>query len=235
MSDALALIAQRLRATPRHAEGGTDALHDLVVVPALREAIVGNLLPPGERLTEVSLAARLGVSRTPVREAFAQLEREGLVTVIPRVGVFVREVTARDVEETYTVRIALESLAVELATARRSPLGTARLDEVLVEMANAVAAANEDEYTAALDRFYAVIMSLADNLTLHATHHSLLGPVRRLRRIAMTQPGRMEASYKQSVLIRNAIAEGDPRGTQLMREQLEHACGAAMDALRTGR
>jgi len=234
MSDALALIAQRLRATPRHAEGGTDALHDLVVVPALREAIVGNLLPPGERLTEVALAARLGVSRTPVREAFAQLEREGLVTVIPRVGVFVREVTARDVEETYTVRTALESLAVELATQRRTPLGIARLDEVLADMARAVEAADEVEYTAALDRFYAVIMSLADNLTLHATHDSLLGPVRRLRRIAMSYPGRMEASYKQSVLIRNAIAEGDVRGPDLMRDQLAHACRAAMDALRAG-
>jgi len=235
MSDALALIAQRLRATPRHAEGGTDALHDLVVVPALREAIVGNLLPPGERLTEVALAARLGVSRTPVREAFAQLEREGLVTVVPRVGVFVREVTARDVEETYTVRTALESLAVELATQRRTPLGTARLDEVLADMAKAVEASDEVEYTASLDRFYAVIMSLADNLTLHATHHSLLGPVRRLRRIAMSQPGRMEASYKQSVLIRNAIADGDVRGPDLMRDQLAHACRAAMDALRAGR
>jgi DNA-binding GntR family transcriptional regulator len=231
----LAEIAQRLRATPRHADGGTDGLRDLVVVPALREAIVGNLLPPGERLTEVSLAARLGVSRTPVREAFSQLEREGLVTVVPRVGVFVREVTERDVEETYTVRTALEALAVELATQRRSALGTARLDEVLADMARAVAATDEVEYTAALDRFYAVVMSLADNLTLHATHHSLLGPVRRLRRIAMTQPGRMAASYKQSVLIRDAIADGDPRGPELMREQLAQACRAATAALRAGR
>ncbi|HEV7777143.1 MAG TPA: GntR family transcriptional regulator, partial [Luteibacter sp.] len=78
MSDALAEIAERLRSTPRHVEGGTDALCDLVVVPALREAIVGNMMRPGERLTEVTLAARLKVSRTPVREAFAQLEREGL-------------------------------------------------------------------------------------------------------------------------------------------------------------
>jgi DNA-binding GntR family transcriptional regulator len=231
MPDALAAIADRLRSTPR----GGDALHDLVVVPALREAIVGNLMPPGARLTETALAASLGVSRTPVREAFAQLEREGLVTVIPRVGVFVREVSERDVEETYTVRAALESLAVELATARRSPLGIARLDEVLAQMGKAVAASDEVDYTAGLDRFYAVIMSLADNATLHATHHSLLGPVRRLRRIAMTQPGRMKASHKQSVRIRDAIAKGDPKGPALMREQLENARKAAMAVLRSGR
>jgi DNA-binding GntR family transcriptional regulator len=232
MANALTTIADRLRAAPRHA--GQGALRDLVVVPTLREAIVGNLMRPGARLTETALAESLGVSRTPVREAFAQLEREGLVTVLPRAGVFVREVTERDVEETYTVRAALESLAVELATQRRTPLGIARLDEVLAEMAQAVAAVDEVHYTAALDRFYTVIMSLADNATLHATHHSLLGPVRRLRRIAMTKPGRMKASYKQSVRIRNAIAEGDPNGPLLMREQLANARKAAMAVLRAG-
>lgn len=234
MSDALATIAQRLRSTPRHVEGGNDALHDLVVVPALREAIVGNLLLPGERLTEVSLASRLGVSRTPIREAFSQLEREGLVTVLPRVGVFVREVTARDVEETYTVRAALEALAVELATQRRTAVGTAQLDDVLGDMANAVEANDEVEYTAALDRFYTVLMTMADNSTLQSTHHSLLGPVRRLRRIAMSQAGRMKASYLQSVKIRDAIVNGDADGPALMRDQLEHACRAALAALKTG-
>jgi DNA-binding GntR family transcriptional regulator len=233
MADALAAIAERLRAAPRHAEGA-DALRDLVVVPALREAIVGNLLKPGERLTENALASSLGVSRTPVREAFAQLEREGLVTMIPRVGVFVREVSERDVEEIYTVRAALESLAVELATQRRTAVGIARLDEVLHGMAVALQAGDEMQYTAALDRYYAVVFSLADNTTLHLTHDTLLGPVRRLRRIAMGQPGRMKASYEQSVRIRDAITDGDPRGPDLMREQLAGAAKAAMAVLRTG-
>jgi len=229
--DMLAIIADRIRRT---AQNAGDALPDAVVVPALREAIVGNLLPPGMRLTEVALAGQLKVSRTPVREAFAQLEREGLVTVVPRVGVFVREVTERDVEETYTVRGALESLAVSLATERRSALGTARLDDVLTEMRAATEASSAVEYTAALDRFYAIVFDLADNATLRATHHSLLGPVRRLRRIAMAQPGRMEASYRQSVRIRDAIANGDPAGPALMREQLAAAARAAMDVLKGG-
>jgi DNA-binding GntR family transcriptional regulator len=235
MTDALAAIADRLRATPRHAEGGADALRDLVVVPALREAIVGNLLEPGARLTETALAVSLGVSRTPVREAFAQLEREGLVTLIPRMGVFVREVSERDVEEIYTVRAALESLAVELATQRKTKVGLAQLDELLQEMAAAVNADDEVQYTAALDRYYAVVFSIADNATLRATHDTLLGPVRRLRRIAMAQPGRMNASYEQSVRIRDAIASGDPRGPALMREQLAAAARAATAVLRAGR
>jgi DNA-binding GntR family transcriptional regulator len=234
MDDALTTIAERLRATPRH-EAGADGLRDLVVVPALREAIVGNLLRPGARLTETALAMSLGVSRTPVREAFSQLEREGLVTLVPRVGVFVREVSERDVEETYTVRAALESLAVQLATEHRSKVGVAQLDEVVQQMGKAVEANDEVDYTAALDRFYAVIFSIADNATLRATHDSLLGPVRRLRRIAMTQPGRMKASYRQAIRIRDAIASGSPGGPTLMREQLAAASKAAMAVLRAGR
>ena len=234
MSDPLTAIAERLRANRRPASGSGEALSDLVVIPALREAIVSNLLPPGERLTEVTLAARLNVSRTPVREAFAQLEREGLVTIVPRAAVFVREVCERDVEETYAVRAALESLAVELATKLRSPTAAARLDEVLDDMGAAVAAEDAVAYTDALDRFYATIMVLADNTTLYATHTTLLGPVRRLRRIAMSQPGRMEASHRQSLKIRDAIVNGDAAGPELMREQLANACHAAMDVLRAG-
>ena len=234
MTDPLTAIADRLRAQRRTLPGNGEALSESVVVPALREAIVGNLLPPGERLTEVTLAARLNVSRTPVREAFAQLEREGLVTIVPRAAVFVRAVCARDVDEIYTVRAALESLAVELATRQRAPTAVARLDEVLADMRSAVDAHDPVRYTESLDRFYATIMELADNATLHATHTTLLGPVRRLRRIAMAQPGRMNASYQQSLKIRNAIVEADPTGPALMREQLANACRAAKDVLHAG-
>jgi DNA-binding GntR family transcriptional regulator len=162
-----------------------------------------------------------------VREAFAQLEREGLVTIVPRAAVFVREVSERDVEETYTVRAALESLAVELATKRRSPMAAARLDEVLADMSAAVTREDAVAYTDALDRFYATIMLLSENITLHATHTTLLGPVRRLRRIAMSQ-------HQQSLKIRDAIVNGDASGPELMREQLANACHAAMDVLRAG-
>ena len=94
----LAAIAARYREAPVTEMAATDALSDLVVVPTLREAIVGNLLKPGSRLLETQLSQQLGVSRTPLREAFVQLEREGLVTIIARVGVFVREVSEVDID-----------------------------------------------------------------------------------------------------------------------------------------
>ncbi|MGA2552546.1 MAG: GntR family transcriptional regulator [Burkholderiaceae bacterium] len=229
--DPIVAIASRHRAAPRNSAQAPDALCDLVVVPTLREAIVDNLLPPGSRLLEIQLAKQLGVSRTPVREAFAQLEREGLVTVIPRVGVFVREVTLRDVDEIYTVRAALEGLAVELAAQKINDVGRARLEEAVGAMRSRLDANDPVGYTEGLDAFYATVMSLADNTVLHNTHNSLLSPVRRLRRIAMSHEGRMEASFEQTVLIKDAIAAGDPACVALMREQLVKACSAVKNAL----
>jgi DNA-binding GntR family transcriptional regulator len=227
----LVAIATRYHATPRREVSAPDALSDAVVVPTLREAIVGNLLAPGSRLLEIQLAKQLGVSRTPVREAFAQLEREGLVTIVPRVGVFVREVTVRDVDEIYTVRAALEGVAVALAAQNINDIGRARLNQAVDTMRLKVDAADPIAYVRELDDFYATVMSLADNSVLHRTHDSLLGPVRRLRRIAMSREGRMAASFEQTVKIRNALVRGDLACVDLMREQLANACKAAKDVL----
>ena len=75
-------------------------------------------------------------------------------------------------------------------------------------------------YVDALDRFYSIVMTLADNRTLQDTHASLMGPVRRLRRIAMARGGRMRASFEQTVKIKDAISTGDKCVQDLMREAI---------------
>lgn len=84
-----------------------------VVFQTLRQAILRGELKPGERLMEIHLAQKLGVSRTPVREAIRMLELEGLVTMIPRKGAVVAEITVKDLEDVLEVRMALEELAVK--------------------------------------------------------------------------------------------------------------------------
>jgi len=84
-----------------------------VVFNTLRRAILRGELLPGERLMEIQLAQRLGVSRTPVREAIRKLELEGLVTMIPRKGAEVAKITVSDLKDVLEVRIALEELAVK--------------------------------------------------------------------------------------------------------------------------
>ncbi len=86
-----------------------------VVFHTLRRAILKGDLKPGERLMEVQLANRLGVSRTPIREAIRKLELEGLVTMVPRKGAEVSEITEKSMRDVLEVRRVLEELAVKIA------------------------------------------------------------------------------------------------------------------------
>jgi DNA-binding GntR family transcriptional regulator len=102
---------------------------------------------------------------------------------------------------------------------------------VIEAMRMSVDADDPAGYVDALDRFYAIVMTIADNRTLQESHAGLIGPVRRLRRIAMARGGRMQASFSQTVRIRDAIVNQLPNVQDLMREQLDGACRAALDVL----
>ncbi len=89
-----------------------------VVFNTLRQAIIQGEFHPGERLLEVTIANKLGVSRTPVREAIRMLELEGLVVMIPRKGAEVANITVKDLKDALEVRMAIEALSVKLACER---------------------------------------------------------------------------------------------------------------------
>jgi DNA-binding GntR family transcriptional regulator len=91
-----------------------------VVFNTLRQEILTGKLKPGERLMEIHLANKLGVSRTPIREAIRKLELEGLVIMIPRRGAEVAQITFKSLEDVMEVRRALDVLAIELACDRMS-------------------------------------------------------------------------------------------------------------------
>ena len=89
-----------------------------VIFDTLREAIIVGELKPGERLMEVQLAEKMGVSRTPVREAIRMLELEGLVEMLPRKGAHVAELSVKDIVDVLEVRASLDGLATSLASVR---------------------------------------------------------------------------------------------------------------------
>lgn len=89
-----------------------------VVFKTLRQGILMGELKPGERLMEIHLAQRLGVSRTPIREAIRKLELEGLVIMVPRKGAEVAQISEKNLKDVLEVRVALDSLAVRLACER---------------------------------------------------------------------------------------------------------------------
>ena len=109
-----------------------------VVFHTLRQAILKGEMEPGERLMEIQLAKKLGVSRTPIREAIRKLELEGLVTMIPRRGAEVAGITEKSLRDVLEVRRALEDLAVELAVERMDADDIERLESARVSFREAV-------------------------------------------------------------------------------------------------
>ena len=101
-----------------------------VVFNTLRRAILKGDLKPGERLMEIALAEKLGVSRTPIREAIRKLELEGLVVMAPRKGAKVASITERDLNDVLEVRKGMEELAIRLACERITPEELDELDKV---------------------------------------------------------------------------------------------------------
>ena len=120
-------LADRTSANTNPAEiTPTETAHRLVqpidlghaVTAAIRELIMTGAVDPGARLVEAELSERFGTSRGPVRDAFKELEQSGLVVSIPRRGTFVATLTAADIHEIYTLRLALEKLAVSTTAVR---------------------------------------------------------------------------------------------------------------------
>ncbi len=109
-----------------------------VVFNTLRQAILTGDLKPGERLMEIHLANKLGVSRTPIREAIRKLELEGLVTMIPRRGAEVAQITEKSMNDVLEVRRSMDALCVELACERISQQELNALEKACDDFAEAV-------------------------------------------------------------------------------------------------
>lgn len=109
-----------------------------VVFNTLRQEILKGELLPGERLMEIQLANRLGVSRTPIREAIRKLELEGLVTMIPRKGAEVAGITEKSLKDVLEVRKTLEDLAIELACKRMTAEDLEKLEKAQLEFKKAI-------------------------------------------------------------------------------------------------
>ena len=137
-----------------------------VVFQTLRQAILRGELKPGERLMEVRLAKKLGVSRTPIREAIRKLELEGLVLMIPRRGAEVAEITEKSMRDVLEVRRALEVLAVSLSCDRISGEQIEALKEVAEEFDRSLTSDDVTRTAEADVHFHDIIYRSTDNQRL---------------------------------------------------------------------
>ena len=134
-----------------------------VVFQTLREAILKGELKPGERLMELQLAAKLGVSRTPIREAIRMLELEGLAVTVPRKGAEVAKMTEKDMEDVLQIRKALDELAVGLACEKITKEELEELKVVLHHFEESTRGNNVKKIAQADVEFHDVIYRAADN------------------------------------------------------------------------
>jgi DNA-binding GntR family transcriptional regulator len=221
------------------------------VYRALRTDIVEWRLQPGDVLTEVDVAARLGVSRTPVREALQWLTREGLVRHTPGRGAVVADVSLDDVLELFQMREALESYAAGLAA--RSP-SASDFEGLRTEFEGAgprlqsSGSASEDVawYFDLIDRLDDAVDSATRNARLVRAITETRGHIRRLRRLARLNPSRLQATAAEHQAICEAIAARDEaRAVQttrvhihnslhnVLRELAHHALGTIDDPAAT--
>jgi DNA-binding GntR family transcriptional regulator len=194
------------------------------IVRRLRDAIVAGDLSANSRLPEPELAKRLGVSRTPLREAVRQLAAEGLVTTVPRVGTFVSEIRSRDVEDIFAIRAVLEGLAARQAAENPDLAKAAILPEILAEQQKKTR--DYRVYHEAAGRFHAAIFALSGNQRLQAMYQSLTHQVARLRSLSLATPKRPEVSFREHRRVAAAILRG--RGEEAERLMRTHVEGARM-------
>lgn len=174
----------------------------------LREAILNDKLLPGTELSEVALAAELGVSRGPIREAMGRLAAEGLVTVTPRRGSVVRLLTADELIEAYQVREALEVMAVRLAVPRLTKASLGRLEALAEQMSRHAQQGDMAEFFNANVAFHESFCELSGNRKLLSVYRGLIGEMGRLQ----TRSLLLRGDAKQSVIEHRAILEAARRG-----------------------
>ena len=171
------------------------------------------------RLDERRLAQDLGVSRTPVREAMAQLEREGFVRSIPRRGVYVVRKTKREVIEMITAWAALESMAARLITRHASDQDIAGLRAMFTTFADGRIDAKLDEYSEVNIRFHQAIIRMSDNKVLIDLAENLFTHMRMIRRKAIGEDDRADRSIRDHVNIIEALERRETeRAEALVRD-----------------
>lgn len=179
------------------------------VYDTLRRQILDDVFPPNTPLPEEGVAARLNVSRAPVREALRRLAADGLVTLTPRQGAVVSSLTPQQFLDAYRVREALEALAIRLAVPRLTPADLRQLDDYHEAMLRHAAAGDADAFFANNAAFHALLVDRSGNEQLRGMYHPLMDQMRRYFSPSLGLRGGMERSIEEHRAILEAVRAGD--------------------------
>ncbi len=178
-----------------------------IAAERIREDIVTGRIGLGEALSESVLAASLGISKTPIREALMRLQIEGLVTIVPQKGTFVFRADAKKIKDLCDVRSALEPMALRFALQRNPADFAASLQEIVGAMTAAREAGDTSAYLRLDNRFHACFFAHCDNAFLAEAYNTLAAKMAALRTRLGTDPGHMKKSYEEHKAMARAVAE----------------------------
>jgi DNA-binding GntR family transcriptional regulator len=179
------------------------------IAAALREAIVAGRLSPGERLTERDLVAKLGISRSPLREAIRTLEAEGLVTTAPHRGAWVSELQAEDFQETVGVRLMLETCAARAAGERKNGTLLRALEAAVDATRGAARRADPLAEVERSMRFHDTFVEACGNRKLIQFYEVIKRHLRRYQLLAFAKLARAERATNEHAQILAAFRDGD--------------------------
>ena len=176
---------------------------------------------PGERLDEQTLAARFGVSRTPIREALMQLASAGLVELQPRRGAFVASLSLREVIERFEVMAALEGACGALAARRLTDEERARLLEAHEACCREARSGDADAYYYANERFHQVLYDASHNGYLAEQTRQLHDRLKPYRRLQLRARRRVAASLAEHQAVVDAVLAGDgERAERMLKDHI---------------
>ena len=202
------------------------------VFQQLKNSILAGEFENGAELREIALAKKLGVSRTPVREALRQLEQEGLVVMIPRRGAQVANITEKDLNDVLEVRIALENVAIEKACARMTEEEMRRLWLAAKEFEHTIAEGNLVKLAEADVAFHEVIYQASDNKRLIQVLNNMREQIYRYRVEYLKEGETRDVLVKEHEELTKAIRERDvDRAKQLSFQHIENQRMAIMRSI----
>lgn len=232
MSPRAAARARGSGAAPRLTGAGAGTGRRTSAYERIKEAILGGALRPLERISEAEVATRLGLSRTPVREAFGLLAAEGLIVVVPQRGSFVSQLRIDDILEIYQIRMPLECMAARIAAETLDEAMLAELER-LVE----IEAARQGSRTArgSLENnfeFHRIIVECVRNRRLKALVGQLQSQVHRARMLWPSTLRRLDETWKEHAELVSALRARDPdRAEEAMRTHLDRARASTLDRM----
>jgi len=191
------------------------------VYEELKGAIINGQLAPGERVAESRIAQAMKISRTPVREAFHKLEREGWIRHLPNSGFFVAGLSRQDVEETFGIRSALESYAARLAAIRHTPDDLVPLQKKIEEYQEHMEKGDIQSLFRINTEFHDLLYALSQSPKLIKMINDVRDQIYRYRRVILRVKGMARRSNEDHKLMLQFISKRDAEGVEkLVKEHI---------------